>query len=59
MTDRTIQYLIKGWDGLTNDEEMVSFIDNLSPNETKMLDKAIKLGLLSKEPLYLLQGSTE
>jgi uncharacterized protein YerC len=55
MTNRTIQYLIKGWDTLTNDDEMVAFIDGLTADETKMLDQAIRLGLLAKEPPYITQ----
>jgi hypothetical protein len=59
MKNRTIQYLIKGWDALTNDDEMVAFIDDLTASETEMLDKAISLGLLSKEPLYITQEAAE
>ena len=58
-TDRTIQYLIKGWDSLTNDDEMVAFIDGLTEGETEMLDEALRLGLLSKEPHYITKEAAE
>ena len=53
MANRTIQYLIHSWDTLSNDDEMVAFIDGLSEDETVHLDQAIHLGLLSKEPPYM------
>jgi hypothetical protein len=59
MSDRNIQFLIKGWDGLTNDDEMVSFIDSLSQQETQLLDSAIKCGLLSKEPPYITKEAAQ
>lgn len=59
MTNRTIQYLIASWDALSNDDEMVAFIDGLTAGETDMLDKAISLGLLSKEPLYITKEAAE
>ena len=59
MKNRNIQELIKGWDGLTNDDEMVEFIDSLTMQETALMDEAIRVGLLSKEPLYVLKEAAK
>jgi hypothetical protein len=59
MSDRTIQDLVKSWDALTNDDQMVAFIDGLTPGETHRLDRAISQGRVSKQPLYITQEAAE
>ena len=59
MKNCNIQSLIKSWDSLANDDEMVSFIDSLSKQETQLLDRAIKVGLINQEPPYITKEAAE
>ena len=55
MKRRTIQQLIQQWTALDNDTQMVQFIDSLNPTETRLLDMAIRGGLTTAEPAYMLK----
>lgn len=55
MKRRTIQDLVHAWDNLTTDTEMVQFIDSMTMTETKLLEMAIRAGITTQEPKYMLK----
>ncbi|CAB4135366.1 hypothetical protein UFOVP646_24 [uncultured Caudovirales phage] len=57
MKRKTIQQLVQEWNALQNDEEMVDFIDGMTQTETKLLEMAIRAGITTQEPGYMLKES--
>ena len=55
MKRRTIQELVHAWTNLTNDTEMVQFVDGMSMTETRLLEMAIRAGITTQEPPYMLR----
>lgn len=53
MKRRTIQDLVHAWVNLSNDTQMVEFVDSLTLTETQLLEMAIRAGITTQEPPYM------
>lgn len=51
--NRNVQTLIRGWNSIKDDNELVAFIDAMTMTEAKVLEKAIQQGLVNREPAYM------
>ena len=52
---RNLQQLVELYNNLTNDQELVAFIDSLNAKEVKIMDRAMLTGVVPTEPAYILR----
>jgi len=52
---RDLGWLVNEFECLSDDNEMVAFIDSLSLEEADILDRAREAGLCDWEPAYILE----
>ena len=57
--NRNIQTLIKVWENIQNDDELVRVIDSMTMAEAKLLEQAIQKGQVNREPNYMLQETAK
>jgi hypothetical protein len=50
---RDLTFLIAKWECIDSADELVEFVDSLTSEETKIMDKAFAAGLCPKNPGYL------